>query len=152
MLESMALELPDLFHVAIDGPSDAGKSTTARRLAERLGLTYFDTGAMYRSLALYRIDYPDRDDMPELAFDPQLGLLLNGVAVNNRIRTPEIAEAASTISAIPEVRRELAAQQRALMELGRWVAEGLDIGSNVLPMRRSRYTSPPIPWSERVGA
>jgi cytidylate kinase len=124
---------PDPFHIAIDGPSGAGKSTTARRLAEELGLTYLDTGAMYRSLALYQLKHPSDTEMPLIGFDPSLGPTVNGVTVGDRIRTAEIAEHASTISALPSVRHALVEQQRRMMETGRWVAEGRDIGSNVLP-------------------
>jgi CMP/dCMP kinase len=122
--------------VAIDGPAGAGKSTVARALAERLGYTYLDSGAMYRCVALLSLQSP----APQPAALAQrarieLGerILLDGRDVSTAIRTPEVSEAASRVAADPGVRAALVASQRALIAAGDWVAEGRDIGTVVAP-------------------
>jgi CMP/dCMP kinase len=129
--------------IAIDGPAGAGKSTVARALAERLGFTYLDSGAMYRCVGLLALDAPTR--LPtalagsariELAVgaDPASQLvLLDGRDVSEAIRAPEVSEAASRVAADPGVREALVAKQRELISDGDWVAEGRDIGTVVAP-------------------
>ena len=134
--------------VAIDGPSGAGKSTVARALAARLEVPYIDTGAMYRAVGLAAersgvtlpIDDPGR--VSELAgrsrieLVPSPGgsrLLLDGEDVSEAIRRPEISLYASAVSAIPEVRRLLVAQQQRLGRERGGVLEGRDIGTKVFP-------------------
>jgi cytidylate kinase len=129
--------------VAIDGPAGAGKSTIARRLAARLGFTYIDTGAMYRAVGLWalreRLDVTDTHHMEQLARAAAIELLpgskifLNSEDVTEAIRTPEVSDAASKVSVIPAVRRELVDKQRALAETTSVVMEGRDIGSVVFP-------------------
>ena len=115
--------------IAIDGPAGAGKSTVARRVADALGFTYLDTGAMYRAVALARLRGTDHT---EIAFvDGRV--TLDGEDVSDSIRTPEVSEEASRVSAEREVRRAMVERQRALMREGDWVAEGRDIGSVVAP-------------------
>ena len=121
--------------VAIDGPAGAGKSTVARAVAQRLGFTYLDTGAMYRVVALVAAG---RDEDPAAiaeAADIRLGdrVLLDGRDVTDEIRTPAITEASSRVSADPAVRAALVRKQRALLADGDWVAEGRDIGTVVCP-------------------
>jgi CMP/dCMP kinase len=121
--------------VAIDGPAGAGKSTVARALAEKLGFTYLDTGAMYRSVALAA---SERDVEPaqiaeSVTIEPGARIRLDGRDVTAAIRTPGISEAASRAAADPAVRRAIVAQQRRLLARGDWVAEGRDIGSVVAP-------------------
>ena len=122
--------------VAIDGPAGAGKSTVARAVAERLGFTYLDTGAMYRSVALaaHERGVEPATIAAELNIE-QVGerVLLDGRDVTEAIRTPEVSEAASRAAADPAVRGAVVAQQRRLLERGDWVAEGRDIGSVVAP-------------------
>ena len=136
--------------VALDGPAGSGKSTTARRVADRLGWLYLDTGAMYRAVGLAFGDQslPFTDDAAA-AFVPGLsiGLVpapggvrvsLGGEDVTARIRTPEAAEAASHVSALGPVRTAMVAQQRAVAaaheSTGRGVVvEGRDIGTVVFP-------------------
>src|SRR6266704_6757909 len=124
--------------IAIDGPAAAGKSTIARRLADRLGFTYIDTGAMYRAVALWAqrqsVDSADMHRMEQLALAAVIELepgnsrvLLNGEEVSGAIRAPEIAAAASVAAAIPGVRRALVEKQRAMSELSSVVMEGRDI-------------------------
>jgi cytidylate kinase len=129
--------------VAIDGPAGAGKSTVARRLAERLGFFLLDTGAIYRSLALRARDqgvaWSDGVRLAEIArqlplrFDAAGKTWLGEEDVSQAIRTPEISQGASTVSAHPEVRAALLDLQRQLASAGRCVVEGRDIGTVVLP-------------------
>ena len=130
--------------IAIDGPAAAGKSTIARRLADRLGFTYIDTGAMYRAVALWarrqNVDAADMHRMEQLARAAAIELepgnsrvLLNGEEVSEEIRAPEIAAAASLAAAIPAVRRALVEKQRAIGASSSVVMEGRDIGSVVFP-------------------
>jgi len=128
--------------VAIDGPAGAGKSTIARRLAERLGFTYIDTGAMYRAVALWAVrqgvDFADPHRMEQLALAAEIDLapgriLLNGEDVTEGIRTPEVSSGASRIAVIPGVRRAMVAKQRQIGERVSVVMEGRDIGTVVFP-------------------
>ena len=111
--------------IAIDGPAGAGKSTVARAVAERLGFTYLDSGAMYRAVALSLLRAPgnaaDRARLVEIDFH------------DAAIRTPEVSEAASQVAQDPGVRAALVERQRELMTDGDWVAEGRDIGTVVAP-------------------
>ena len=115
--------------IAIDGPAGAGKSTVARAVADALGFTYLDTGAMYRAVALARLRGEDRTDID---FDDGR-VTLNGEDVSGQIRTPEVSEEASRVAAERAVREAMVARQRQLMADGDWVAEGRDIGSVVAP-------------------
>jgi len=128
--------------VAIDGPAGAGKSTIAKRLAERLGFTYIDTGAMYRAVALWalrqKFDLSDMHRMEQLALAAEIELApgrihLNGEDVTEAIREPAVSNGASRIAVIPGVRRAMVAKQRALGERTSVVMEGRDIGSVVFP-------------------
>jgi CMP/dCMP kinase len=121
--------------VAIDGPAGAGKSTVARALAERLGFTYMDSGAMYRAvaLALLEQDGAASDRARELELELGDRVVANGRDVTEAIRAPEVAEAASKVATNPKVREALVEKQRALLETGDWVAEGRDIGTVVAP-------------------
>lgn len=121
--------------IAIDGPAGAGKSTVARGVAERLGFTYLDSGAMYRAAALATLE--DRREPAEVArtLEIELGerVLANGRDVTAAIRTPEVTEAASRIATDRAVRAALVEKQRELIRRGDWVAEGRDIGTVVAP-------------------
>ena len=121
--------------VAIDGPAGAGKSTVARALADRLGFTYLDTGAMYRAVALAATE---RGVEPgqiagSLTIEPGERTLLDGRDVTDEIRTPKVSEVASRVAADPEVRRAVVAEQKRRLSAGDWVAEGRDIGTVVAP-------------------
>jgi cytidylate kinase len=122
--------------IAIDGPAGAGKSTVARGVAEALGLTYLDSGAMYRAAALIALENPKRDPA-ELAAKLKLQLgervIADGRDVTEAIRSPEVAEAASRVATDEGVRAALVQKQRELLSSGGWVAEGRDIGTVVAP-------------------
>lgn len=135
--------------IAIDGPSAAGKSTLAKRIAKDLGFTYLDTGAMYRALALkilrQGIELNDGrvlEDLVEataidlLESGETLRVLLDGEDVSDKIRTPEVSQMASKASALPVVRQRMLVLQRALGQRGNVVAEGRDIGTVVFPDAR----------------
>ena len=121
--------------VAIDGPAGAGKSTVARAVAERLGFTYLDTGAMYRAVALAASErgLDPGEVASALEIEPGERIRVDGRDVTDDIRAPEVSEAASRVAADPEVRRAVAAQQQRLLAHGDWVAEGRDIGTVIAP-------------------
>lgn len=130
--------------VAIDGPSGAGKSTAGRALAERLGYTFIDTGAMYRALAwlaLRRgVPLDDGQALAALArgsrielFDAGRRVRLDGEDVTAEIRTHAVSSASSQVSVHPAVRRELVRRQQELGRAGGVVLDGRDIGTAVFP-------------------
>lgn len=135
-----------MISIAIDGPSGAGKSTLAKTLAGRLGYTYIDTGALYRSIGLYAlrqgVDPGDREEVPPLLKEISLELqhrpdgqhvLLCGEDVSGLIRTPEVSMAASKVSAIPQVREFLLETQRSIARRQNVIMDGRDIGTVILP-------------------
>jgi len=133
--------------VAIDGPAGAGKSTMARRVAGELGYLYVDTGAIYRTVGYYMrlmgIGPRDTDGITRLldevnvrldyGGDGQQHMYLNGRDVTSELRTPEISNYASCVSAIPAVREFLLEMQRSLAREHSVVMDGRDIGTVVLP-------------------
>ncbi len=140
------------FVVTIDGPAGAGKSTTARLLAMRLGFAFLDTGAIYRAVALAArrrdVAWADGLGMGRLAdglkirFSPEGDLnrvLLDGVDVTTDIRAPEISEGASQVSAHPQVRDALLDLQRSIGAQGQVVAEGRDTGTVVFPDAGAKF-------------
>jgi cytidylate kinase len=138
--------------VAIDGPAGAGKSTVARMLAERMGYSLLDTGAIYRTLALLaeRAGVPWTDgprvaglaEGIDLRFQFEAGInrvFVNGADVTTDIRTPQISDGASRVSALPEVRAALLDLQRRLGAAGGVVVEGRDIGTVVFPTAEAKF-------------
>ena len=135
------------YAVAIDGPSGAGKSTLARAAAERLGILYVDTGAIYRTIGLYvrRRGIDPKDTAAVLAALPDIRIgmdhdadgmqrmLLNGEDVTADIRLPEISMYAYAVSAIQGVRDFLMEMQRSLARERSVIMDGRDIGTVVLP-------------------
>ena len=121
--------------IAIDGPAGAGKSSVARAVAERLGFTYLDTGAMYRCVALALSERGGEPAAVAEALDIEIGdrVLLDGRDVTDAIRTPAISEASSQVSADIGVRMALVRKQQEILSEGDWVAEGRDIGTVVCP-------------------
>lgn len=137
-----------MINIAVDGPAGAGKSYLARQIAKRLGYIYVDTGALYRSVALYMTEEgiapSDADSVIaalsgvsvslDYADDGEQHVFLNGSDVSSEIRNPEISLAASSVSAIPEVRAFLLNIQRKMARTHNVVMDGRDIGTVILPM------------------
>ena len=135
-----------MFAVAIDGPAGAGKSSVAKAAAKELGFVYVDTGAIYRTIALYvlRQGVAPQDAAGVEGLLPQIEIgmeytdqgqkmILNGEDVTGLIRTPEVSMAASAVSALPAVRRFLLQLQRDMAASGDVIMDGSDIGTVVLP-------------------
>ena len=132
--------------IAIDGPAGAGKSTIAKRVAEKLGLIYVDTGAMFRAIALYMTGkcvksnetYKVKEELNNIRLDivyenGEQQIILNDENVSRLIRNPEISKAASSFAQVPEVRERLLMLQRELASKRPVVMDGRDIGTKVLP-------------------
>ena len=132
--------------IAIDGPSGTGKSTIARRVADSLGYLYFDTGALYRLLALHLLQHHISLDeesklyqaLESFTFDVKIAdhdyhYFLNENEVTEAIRQPKISEFASMISKVPKVREVLLPIQRSFAKRHSIVVEGRDIGTIVFP-------------------
>lgn len=141
-----------VFAVAIDGPSGAGKSTAAKRIVGRLGIVYVDTGAMYRAMGLKALrmglDPADPEQVLPMLPDTEVTIgyvdgaqhvFLDGEDVSGLIRTEEVSQAASKISAIAEVRTKMVDLQRELAENTSVVMDGRDIGTVVLPNARFKF-------------
>ncbi len=134
------------FNIAIDGPAGAGKSTIAKKIAEKLGYIYVDTGAMYRAMALYlireRIDPSETEKIDAKCEEADITIgyengeqivYLNGENVNGLIRTEEVGNMASTSSPNPNVRKKMVELQQKLAASQDVVMDGRDIGTCVLP-------------------
>jgi cytidylate kinase len=132
--------------VAMDGPSGSGKSSTSRGVAQRLGLRYLDTGAMYRAMTWWMLEHHvDVDDPTAVAAhvdEPALRsgtdpaaptITVDGTDVAGPIRGEAVTGAVSAVSAVPEVRQRLLALQREVIGDGDIVVEGRDIGTVVAP-------------------
>jgi cytidylate kinase len=154
--------------VAIDGPSGVGKSTVARRVARELGLTYLDTGAMYRALGWKALRTGVRADdeaaVQRLVAESHLQLLpasdgradlrLDGEEVEPHIRSQDVAEMASRLAALAVVRHRMVELQRAFGERYGAVLEGRDIGTVVFPHTRHKFfldARPEVRVGRRVG-
>lgn len=131
----------DIIRIAIDGPSGAGKSTVAKELAKRLGIDYVDTGSMYRAAAykatLNNIESQEVDKLLDMLTHTDIdysngSIILDGVSVNDKIRTQEISSIASDISAIAKVRDIMVALQRDMGSRKSIIMDGRDIGTVVL--------------------
>ena len=135
-----------IFRIAIDGPAGAGKSTIARMAAGKLGFIYVDTGAMYRAIALFCLRQgilPKDEEAVSLAVKEaqitishvggEQRIMLNGEDVSGQIRTEEVGNTASTVSAYPAVRAHLLGLQRNLAAGASVIMDGRDIGTCVLP-------------------
>ncbi len=133
-------------NIAIDGPAGAGKSTLARKAAEKLGYIYVDTGALYRTVGLFSIrkgfDTKDAEKVVSTLGDIDIKLgftdegqrvYLNGEDVSDAIRTPEASMGASNVSAIPKVREFLFDLQKEIAKNNDCLMDGRDIGTVVLP-------------------
>lgn len=134
-------------NIAIDGPAGAGKSTVARRVADKLTFLYIDTGAMYRALTFKAIENKyNLEDGPELkqllestVIDLQVGdnhqhVLLDNTDVTEDIRSSEVTNNVSFVARQSEVRQEMVKRQKLLADKGGVVMDGRDIGTHVLPL------------------
>lgn len=132
--------------IAIDGPSGAGKSSLSRKVAEKLGYVYIDTGAMYRTIGLYvkrrGVGPKEENQVKELLGEIHLDvrhvagvqhIFLNGEDVSEEIRRHEISQYASDVSTLPSVRAFLLDYQRQLAQSNNVIMDGRDIGTVVLP-------------------
>ncbi len=135
-----------MYIIAIDGPGGAGKSSVAKAVARELGITYVDTGALYRTIGLYvRQNNTDPKDaeavtklLPEISIalkyeNGEQQILLNGTPVGERIRTQEISMYASAVSAHPAVRSFLLDTQRDIAKTQSIIMDGRDIGTVIFP-------------------
>ena len=136
-----------MINIAVDGPAGAGKSYLARQIAKRLGYIYVDTGALYRSVALYMTEagvspsdaegvksaLPNVSVSLDYGDDGEQHVFLNGTDVSTEMRKPEISLAASSVSAIPEVRAFLLGIQRDMAKTHNVVMDGRDIGTVIMP-------------------
>ena len=129
--------------IAIDGPAGSGKSTVARRIAEKLGLLYLDSGAMYRAVTLLAIRGGLASDSPELLDqvkachiefeDNGKTILLNAEDVSVQIRTPAVNRRVADVAKIPEIRHEIVKHQQRIGGEGSIIAEGRDLTTIVFP-------------------
>lgn len=132
--------------VAIDGPAGAGKSSTAKEVAFQLGFVYIDTGAMYRAVTLEvirsNVDVSNENQVTLIAkksniqfrwINKYLHTFLNSEDVSDEIRSSEVADLVSPVSAIPGVRDVMVKCQREMAKRDNIVMEGRDIGTNVFP-------------------
>ncbi len=144
--------MDDYLNIAIDGPAGAGKSTIAKAIANKLGILYLDTGAMYRAMAFKALQMGivpgDRDAVLPILQDTDIMAVneagvqhtyLDGKDVSGLIRTQEVAKGASDISAIPEVRIKLVELQRKVATSSHVVMDGRDIGSYVIPHTKYKF-------------
>ena len=138
-----------MFHIAIDGPGGAGKSSIAKAVAKKLDILYVDTGALYRTVGLYvkrrGVDPKDREGvaalLPSISIEVKYEngaqvVYLNGEDNGDAIRTPEMSMYASAVSAIPEVRAFLLETQKNIARTNSVIMDGRDIGTVILPDAR----------------
>ncbi|MGL4358509.1 (d)CMP kinase [Cetobacterium sp.] len=128
--------------IALDGPAGSGKSTIAKVIAKNFGLTYLDTGAMYRMVALYilenNIDFHTQSDVEKILDNIKVDIIgdkfiLNNEDVSLKIRTPEVTKIVSPVSAIKAVRTKLVDLQREISHGKKVILDGRDIGTVVFP-------------------
>ena len=135
--------------IAIDGPAGSGKSTVARRIAEKLGLLYLDSGAMYRAVTVLAIRDGLAADSPELLEqvkachiefkDNGKTILLNAEDVSHQIRTPAVNRRVADVAKIPEIRHEIVKHQQRIGSEGSIIAEGRDLTTIVFPNAEFKF-------------
>lgn len=136
-------QIGDHVTIAMDGPAGSGKSTVARLVAEKLGLLYLDSGAMYRAVTVLAIQNKVGTDTPKLIElvktchinfeDNGKKILLNSKDVSIQIRTPEVNKLVADIAKVPEIRSEIVKHQQKIGEEGSIIAEGRDLTTIVFP-------------------
>lgn len=135
-----------IINITLDGPGGSGKTSIAKAVAEKLGIAYLDTGAMYRGVAVYMsgigvdvsneadvVSHLDELNLQVTRDNGEQKIIVNGKDVTGSIRTPQISMLASTVSKIPAVRLKLVEMQRTIARGTSCVIDGRDIGSYVLP-------------------
>lgn len=135
-----------IYTITIDGPAGGGKTTIAKAVAKALGITYLDTGAMYRAIAYFvkskGVDFNDTSAIEKMLDTIKLDIELksgeqitrvNGKVLGEELRTPEISQGASIVCKIPALRQKMADMQREIARKFSCTIEGRDIGSFVLP-------------------
>lgn len=137
-----------MIRIAVDGPAGSGKSTVAKIIAEKLNLTYLDTGAMYRAVTHYflthQIDVKNESAVVnglnaiELDLSTE-GVFLNGNDVSIAIRTPEVTSSVSTVAALATVRKHLVKLQQEIAQKRSIIMDGRDIGTVVLPQAEYKF-------------
>ena len=137
------VKLGERLTIAMDGPAGSGKSTVARRVAEKLGLLYLDSGAMYRAVTVLAIQHEMQTNIVkliefvkacEIRFDDNgKKIYLNSVDVSEQIRTPEVNRLVADIAKVPEIRTEIVRHQQKIGADGGIVAEGRDLTTVVFP-------------------
>lgn len=134
--------MEDMIRIAVDGPSGAGKSTIAKAVAQRLGIDYIDTGAMYRAIGYKMlkkgVNVDDLEGIQRLLNTTEIdfskgNIILDGQVINDLIRTPEISKQASSCSAVGIVREKLVDLQQKMGRAKSVVMDGRDIGTVVFP-------------------
>ena len=144
--EDVSVQANGFYSIAIDGPSGVGKTSIARRIAEKCGFVYIDTGAMFRALGVHFLNKGIRiDDEAQIQkelpgirlevkyLDKIQHMIVNGIDVTGELRTEEVSRAASVISQYRHVRARLLEMQRELAATANVVMDGRDIGTVVLP-------------------
>ncbi|AQS53047.1 Cytidylate kinase [Jeotgalibaca dankookensis] len=134
------------FNIAIDGPASAGKSTIAKQVAKELGLTYLDTGAMYRALTymalVHKLNLEDETALLNLLADTEISfpsnqgmqhVFINKMEVTEVIRSKEVTQNVSLVSSHKNVRKKMVSRQQKIAQQGGIVMDGRDIGTVVLP-------------------
>lgn len=145
-------DLTEVINIAVDGPAGSGKSTVCKLIAEKMGILYLDTGAMYRAIALQCIrqnaDYAEKDSVKNVVEKLKLKIeykdgrqvtLLDGEDVSDQIRTPQVSLIASYVSAYGFVRQKMVSLQREIAKKTSCILDGRDIGTNVLPDCRFKF-------------
>ena len=135
--------------IAIDGPAASGKSTTAQGVAQRLGIMYLNTGAMYRAMTLgiveSGLDLEDIDAVQGFIADTVIGfgennqILLNGKNVSAKVHSSAISDKVSAVSAVPDIRKAMVQVQREIASKNDCVLEGRDIGTVVFPEAKFKF-------------
>lgn len=140
--------MEEIFRIAVDGPSGAGKSTIAKAVAQKLGIDYIDTGAMYRAIGYKMlkegVSTDDLDGIQKLLDTTEIDFskgdtILDGKIINDQIRTPEISRQASACSAVGIVRKKLVDLQQKMGQAKSVVMDGRDIGTVVFPEAEYKF-------------
>ena len=129
--------------IAVDGPAGSGKSTVAQKVAEKLGLLYLDSGAMYRAVTVLAIENGVEKDIPELIklakkchiefSENGKSIFLNSKDISTQIRSPEVNKLVADIAKVPQIRTEIVRHQRRIGDEGNIIAEGRDLTTIVFP-------------------